>query len=49
VWAEASILAKTCGETQKTNGGLVGMAFTARDMIQIVDALGEDGLRYWGK
>lgn len=25
-------------------------AFTARDMLQIVDALGEDGLlRYWGE
>ncbi|CAI4212347.1 unnamed protein product [Parascedosporium putredinis] len=49
VWAEAQILAKTCGETQKANGGLVGMAFTSRDMIEIVDALEEDGLlRYWG-
>jgi pimeloyl-ACP methyl ester carboxylesterase len=50
LWAEASILAQSCGVTQKENGEFVGMAFAARDMMQIVDALGEDGLlRYWGK
>ncbi|KAK4183197.1 TAP-like protein-domain-containing protein [Podospora australis] len=31
------------------NGTLIGTAFVARDMIEVVDALNEDGLlRYWG-
>jgi hypothetical protein len=37
---------------QKTNGNistLLGTAYVARDIIRIVDALGEDGLlKYWG-
>lgn len=42
-------MANACGERLKDTGDLVGMAFAARDMMQIVDALGEDGmLRYWG-
>ena len=50
LWGQATILAEACGERLKETGDLVGMAFTARDMMQIVDALGEDGkLRYWGK
>ncbi len=53
VWTEAGILGSACGDKQQENGGLVGMAYTARDMIQIVDALeGEEGgglLNYWGK
>lgn len=48
-WADATIIAKSCAEKRKADGHLVGMAFTARDMMQIVDALGEDGLlHYWG-
>lgn len=48
-WAEATILAEACGARLNETGDLVGMAFTARDMMQIVDALDEDGmLRYWG-
>lgn len=50
VWDEAGYIAGNCSEKVSDIGGLVGMAFTARDMMQIVDALGEDGkLRYWGK
>lgn len=49
-WAEATILAEACGTRLNETGDLVGMAFTARDMMQIVDALGEGGmLRYWGR
>lgn len=49
IWAESTILAESCGATLNHTGDLVGMAFAARDMMQIVDALGEDGmLRYWG-
>jgi hypothetical protein len=30
-------------------GSLLGTAFVARDLIQVVDGLEEDGmLRYWG-
>ncbi|KAI1498500.1 TAP-like protein-domain-containing protein [Biscogniauxia marginata] len=49
VWAESKIISDNCYSQLKDIGGLVGMAYTARDMMQIVDALDEDGmLRYWG-
>ena len=50
LWAEAGIVAESCGARLNETGDLVGLAFAARDMMQIVDALGEDGmLRYWGE
>jgi hypothetical protein len=37
-------------EQAKEVGELIGTGFTARDMMQIVDALDEDGmLRFWGE
>ncbi|KAI1409287.1 TAP-like protein-domain-containing protein [Hypoxylon sp. FL1857] len=49
LWAEGQIQANKCYDQLKDTGDLVGMAFAARDMMSIVDALGEDGmLRYWG-
>ncbi|KAI8964159.1 alpha/beta-hydrolase [Daldinia sp. FL1419] len=48
-YARAALLASTCERTQNKTGNLLSSAFVARDMMQIVDALGEDGmLRYWG-
>lgn len=50
LWAESSIIADACYSKLNETGSLVGMSFVARDMMQIVDALDEDGmLRYWGK
>jgi hypothetical protein len=44
------VFADTCYAANSNTGSLIGTAFTARDMMQIVDALGGDGLlRYWGK
>ncbi|KAK4100362.1 alpha/beta-hydrolase [Parathielavia hyrcaniae] len=49
LWANRQIAAETCYARQNETGGLIGTAFVARDMMCIVDALGEDGmLRYWG-
>ncbi|KAI5863686.1 TAP-like protein-domain-containing protein [Durotheca rogersii] len=49
LWAEGGVIAEQCYKNLKDIGNYVGMAYTARDMISIVDALGEDGmLRYWG-
>ncbi|KAI2616922.1 TAP-like protein-domain-containing protein [Hypomontagnella submonticulosa] len=49
LWAEGEIIATQCHTQLGKTGELVGMAFAARDMMSIVDALGEDGqLRYWG-
>ncbi|KAF2676598.1 alpha/beta-hydrolase [Lentithecium fluviatile CBS 122367] len=49
-WAIQKMLAQRCYDTAGGNATLIGTAFTARDMIQIVDALGGDGmLRYWGQ
>ncbi|EQB55567.1 hypothetical protein GCG54_00014647 [Colletotrichum gloeosporioides] len=49
LWASTKLLVDKCYEKNQEIGGLYGTAFVARDMMQIVDALGEDGLlRYWG-
>lgn len=49
-WALMKILAETCGIAQNDTGRFVGTASTARDIVSVVDALGEDGLvRYWGE
>lgn len=44
-------MADTCYGAQNKTGSLIGTAFVARDMMRIVDALGDgDGmLRYWGE
>ena len=48
-WAIASTIAKSCLKNPKDVGELLGSGYIARDMIQIVDALQEDGLlRFWG-
>lgn len=51
MWVTGKIFADDCYENRdsRKNGELIGTAFTARDMMQVVDALDEDGLlRYWG-
>ncbi|OJJ85325.1 uncharacterized protein ASPGLDRAFT_66060 [Aspergillus glaucus CBS 516.65] len=50
-WAGASLVTQTCYEhaESKERGELIGTAFTARDIMQIVDAVEEDRLlRFWG-
>jgi pimeloyl-ACP methyl ester carboxylesterase len=48
-WNASEQVADFCAQQVGEQGTLIGTAFTARDMIQIVDALGEDGLlRYYG-
>ncbi|RGP81045.1 hypothetical protein FLONG3_834 [Fusarium longipes] len=48
-WDSMQQVAEACYETQQENGRFLSTAFTARDMMKMVDALGEDGkLRYWG-
>lgn len=49
LWSSSTSYAERCTEEQPETGRLVSTAFVARDMIRIVDALGEDGmLRYYG-
>jgi hypothetical protein len=51
VWATQQIFAEQCftNPDPKTKGGLINTAFVARDLMKVVDALGEDGLlRYIG-
>ena len=49
LWAAKTQLADICNTTLRNTGRLVGTAFVARDVMQIVEALDEDGLlRYWG-
>ncbi|KAK5316321.1 hypothetical protein LTR70_006275 [Exophiala xenobiotica] len=48
-WEAAGQLADHCASEANEKATLIGTAFVARDMIEIVDALGEDGLlRYYG-
>lgn len=48
LWAEAAAAADLCYEKNKDHGHLIGQAYSARDMDRIVDALGDDKLKYWG-
>lgn len=49
-WANAQVNAETCFKQNNETAGLIGTAFGARDLISVVDALGEDGmLRFWGE
>ncbi|KAM0438633.1 hypothetical protein ACHAPT_001386 [Fusarium lateritium] len=48
-WATSQLFAEQCELKQNKTGRFIGTSFVARDMMQIVDALDEDGmLRYWG-
>ncbi|KAM0715831.1 hypothetical protein Q7P37_008345 [Cladosporium fusiforme] len=48
-WANAQVNAEFCVAQNNETASLMGTAFTARDLMSVVDALGEDGLlRYWG-
>jgi hypothetical protein len=50
VWALRGTFAKSCATNLADIGSLLGTAYVARDMMRIVDSLGEDGLlRYWGR
>ncbi|KAK2612661.1 hypothetical protein QQS21_001278 [Conoideocrella luteorostrata] len=49
MWKRATVNSDMCYEAHKKTQPFVGTAFVARDLISVVDALGEDGmLRYWG-
>ena len=48
-WDTAGKIADACYNAMNETGSYIGSAFVARDMMKIVDALGEDGLlRYYG-
>ena len=48
-WVKGVQFAEQCFEGNEDIGSFLSMAFVARDMLSIVDALGEDGmLRFWG-
>ncbi|CAO2658414.1 Nn.00g061370.m01.CDS01 [Neocucurbitaria sp. VM-36] len=49
-FAITKVIADSCYENMGEVGALMGTAYTARDILQVVDALGEDGLvRFWGQ
>lgn len=48
-WDYSGDIAETCFGYANETGPLIGSAFVARDMLELVDALSEDGmLRYYG-
>ncbi len=50
LWANTKALSNICEGKTEDIGTLIGTSFVARDLMAVVDALGEDGLlRYWGK
>ncbi|KAF3480031.1 uncharacterized protein GIQ15_07007 [Arthroderma uncinatum] len=51
LWSSLLLLTDTCDRypESKERGQLISTAFTARDLMEIVDAVEDDGLlRYWG-
>jgi pimeloyl-ACP methyl ester carboxylesterase len=48
-WEIVELFAEQCAKDMADTSSLISTAFVARDMVQIIDALSEDGLlRYWG-
>lgn len=48
-WESSVSYAEDCYKSMKKTGEYISTAFVVRDMVNIIDALGEDGLlRYWG-
>ena len=49
-WHDGGIFAEECANTpgMADIGPYIGTSFVARDMISIIDALGEEKLQYWG-
>lgn len=48
LWANTGAWGNIC-EVNDDIGEYIGTAFVARDLMEVVDALDEDGkLRYWG-
>lgn len=49
MWAQATLFSLNCGAAQNETGRFIGTAFTARDIMQVVDAIESDKmLRFWG-
>lgn len=50
LWANGKVLADTCYEKMNETGSFIGTAFTARDVMSIVDAIDQGPLlNYYGK
>lgn len=48
-WGRAALVADNCQREMNKTAEYLGTAFVARDMLSIIESLGEDGLlRYWG-
>lgn len=49
VWAQSTIFAENCAAVMNETGRFIGSAFSARDIMQVVDAIEPDKmLRFWG-
>lgn len=48
LWTSGKILADECAANAKKTGEVISSAFTARDIISIVDALGDDDVNFFG-
>lgn len=48
-WGKATVYTENCGAVMNETGRFIGTAFSARDIMQVVDAIEPDKmLRYWG-
>ena len=49
LWAHGKVLADECAANAADTGAVISTAFVARDVMQIVDALGEEDLNFFGR
>ena len=48
LWAVGGALATRCHQKLRNLGDYVGSSSVAHDIVRVADALGENGIRYWG-
>ncbi|KAA8650986.1 hypothetical protein EYZ11_004309 [Aspergillus tanneri] len=48
MWNQSAVMVEKCYQNNRQTGELLGTAFVARDIMQVVDALGLEKLNYWG-
>ena len=48
IWNGSALLANACYQRNQPTGELIGTAYTARDLLAVSEALGQNQLNYWG-
>ena len=48
LWTSGKVLADECATNARKTGEVISSAFTARDIMSIVDALGDEDVNFFG-